>query len=124
MNNMPPMLILIGHPVYKSFNTNTIFFPSFTNSKIHPCRAPDSIPLGSEPLKSVCAINFITSSVISTGIKIGFSSYTSSIKLWGSFLCGCFFVSTVLAVSSVTPVLSDAISLGSKTPPDSCLKKI
>ena len=87
--------------------------------KSHPCRASESVPPGPELPKSFGINDSTTSSLIYTGIKIGVLSYTSNVDKGGGS-CKCSPVRTDETVSFITPVSSDASSLGCKNPHVSC----
>ena len=111
-------MILIVYPVNKNFNTNKKFLMSSTKFKSLLCRDSESVLTGPKLPKTFHAKNSTTSSVISTGINIGLSSYTSRVEQgWGIFFYGSFSASTIAIVSSVRSVLLDDYSLGNTPPP-------
>ena len=83
--------------------------PSFRS---HPCSAPESVLPETELPKHFCATDYTASSVMSTGIKIGVSSYVSSIAQEGIVSLGCFTSKNDVTVSLIVPVQSSANSSG------------
>ena len=81
----------IGYPVGKLSNTSMKTFLSSTNFKRHPCRDYESIPPRTEIPHNFHVTNLTTSSVMSTGIKIGVLSYAFNIEQAGFF---CEYVSS------------------------------
>ena len=64
----------------------------------------------------VCATNLTKSSEMSTGIKIGVSSYALNVEIWFSFSGEYFPTSKSAMVSYVRPILSVTCSAGRKAP--------
>ena len=54
--------------------------------------------------------------MISTGIKIGVSTYVSNVEHEGNFVCECFPARTDAMVLLIMPILSDATSWVTKIP--------
>ena len=75
-----PGRALIGQPIEKIFNAGANVLLSPLILKPHPCRVSESLPPGPEPPKFFFATILTTSSVMSTGIKIGVFLYTYNVE--------------------------------------------
>ena len=62
-----------------------LYLPNFRSNT---CSASESVPPGPELPRKFCATDYTASSVMSTGMKIGVSSYVSNIAQEGIVLLG------------------------------------
>ena len=79
---------------------------SSPNFRSHPCSDSECVLPGPELPESFRATDFTDSSVMSTGMKIGVSSYVSNVSQEGIVLLGYFPSKTDATVSLIVPVQS------------------
>ena len=90
---------------------------SSPNFRSHPCSSSKSVSPGPELPESFRATDSMASSVISTEMKIGISSYVSNVAQKGIVLLGCFPSKTDVKVLFIVPIQSSSNSSDFKIPP-------